>query len=134
MVLTRRCMLHCNMKHYSQSLKIGLEDLLADLWHARRTGDLGRLAFVCFYGVRRWARVAEEPELAEHSALLVTRSPYADRQSFMTDVDRVITELEHLHESYSSDAWATPAGAPPAGREPPASWRAAAPSPANTRH
>lgn len=131
-------MLHCNMKHYSQSLKIGLEDLLADLWHARRTGDLGRLAFVCFYGVRRWARVADEPELAEHSALLVTRSPYADRQSFMTDVDQVITELErlheNLHESYSSEAWATPVGAPSAGREPPASWRASAASPVNPRH
>ena len=98
-------MLQRNMKHFSQSLKTSLEDLLADLWHARRGGDLGRLAFLCYYEVRRWARVADEPTLAEHASVLVTRSPYADRRSFMVDVDQVITDLERLHEGFSSDAW-----------------------------
>lgn len=115
-------MLQRNMKHFSQSLKTGLEDLLADLWHARRGGDLGRLAFLCYYEVRRWARVAEEPELAEHASVLVTRSPYADRQSFMLDVDQVITELERLHDGYSSDSWPMPGDAPAAGHDT-LSWR-----------
>jgi hypothetical protein len=110
-------MLRCNMKHFSQSLKTGLEDLLADLWHARRVGDLGRLAFLCYYEVRRWARVAEEPELAEHASVLVTRSPYADRRSFMVDVDQVITELERLHEGHSSGSWSMPGNAPAGGRD-----------------
>ena len=101
-------MLRCNMKHYSQNLKLGLEDLLADLWHARRSGDLGRLALLSFYEVRRWARLAEEHGLAEHSSVLVTRSPYADRDSFMADIDRLIAELERLLNTHSADVWPAP--------------------------
>jgi hypothetical protein len=101
-------MLRCNMKHYSQNLKLGLEDLLADLWHARRSGDLGRLALLSFYEVRRWARLAEEHGLAEYSSVLVTRSPYADRESFMTDIDRLIAELERLLNTHSADVWPAP--------------------------
>jgi hypothetical protein len=101
-------MLRCNMKHYSQNLKLGLEDLLADLWHARRSGDLGRLALVSFYEVRRWARLADEHGLAEYSSVLVTRSPYADRESFMGDIDRLIAELERLLNIHAADVWPAP--------------------------
>jgi hypothetical protein len=101
-------MLRCNMKHYSQNLKLGLEDLLADLWHARRSGDLGRLALLSFYEVRRWARLAEEHGLAEYSSVLVTRSPYADRESFMGDIDRLIAELERLLNTHAADVWPAP--------------------------
>jgi hypothetical protein len=98
-------MLRCNMKHYSQNLKLGLEDLLADLWHARRSGDLGRLALLSFYEVRRWARLADEHGLAEYSSVLVTRSPYADRESFMSDIERLIAELERLLSTHAADVW-----------------------------
>lgn len=101
-------MLRCNMKHYSQNLKLGLEDLLADLWHARRSGDLGRLALLSFYEVRRWARLAEEHGLAEYSSVLVTRSPYADRESFMADIERLIAELERLLNMHAHDVWPEP--------------------------
>src|SRR6476646_6890166 len=69
-------MLHRNMKHLTPNQKLGLEDLLGDLWHARRRGDLGRLALLSYYEVRRWARMAGEPELAEHSSVLVTKCPH----------------------------------------------------------
>jgi hypothetical protein len=105
-------MLHCTMKHYSANLKLGLEDLLADLWHARRGGDLGRLALLCYYEVRRWARLANEQGLAEHSSVLVTGSPYADRESFMSEVDRLIAELEHLLSDASPVSWSADSMAP----------------------
>ena len=46
------------MKHLSPHQRLVLEDLLGDLWHARRSGDLGRLALLSYYEVRRWARMA----------------------------------------------------------------------------
>jgi hypothetical protein len=49
-------------------LQLGLEDLLGDLRYARRRGDLGRLALLLYCDVRRWARLAGEEELAEHSS------------------------------------------------------------------
>ena len=38
-------MLRRTMNALTPKLKLGLEDLLADLWQARRNGDLGRLAY-----------------------------------------------------------------------------------------
>ena len=40
-------MLHCNM-NTSPSIQLVLEDLLADLHHARRNTDLGRLALLAY--------------------------------------------------------------------------------------
>ena len=110
-------MLHCTMKHPTQSLKLCLEDLLADLWHARRSGDLGRLALVCYYEVRRWARLADEPELAEQASALMMRTPHTDRASFMADVDRLIAELEQLHKSHQLAPWASADAALVAGHD-----------------
>ncbi|MEO5697335.1 MAG: hypothetical protein ABIQ60_09410, partial [Burkholderiaceae bacterium] len=76
-------MLHCNMKPLSQNLQLGLEGLLGDLWHARRHGDLGRLALLSYCEVRRWARLSGEHELAEHSSVMVTGSPHVNRESFL---------------------------------------------------
>ena len=42
----------------SEELRLALEDVLADLWHARRNDDLGRLALLSYCDMRRWARVA----------------------------------------------------------------------------
>jgi len=88
-------MLHCNMKPASD-LQLGLEDLLADLHHARRSGDLGRLALVAYCEVRRWARKAGEHELAEHAAAMITATPHASRDAFLQQVDALIGELEQV--------------------------------------
>lgn len=80
-----------------ERLKLALEDVLADLWHARRAGDIGRLALLSYCEVRRWARIAHRPGLAAHSQELVLGSPHADREEFLAAVDRLIAEMEQAH-------------------------------------
>jgi hypothetical protein len=87
-------MLHCNMNTHSIRLQLGLEDLLGDLRYARRGPDLGRLALLAYCEVRRWARMAGEQALAEHSSDLITHSPHASREKFLAEVDELIVELE----------------------------------------
>ena len=89
-------MLRRNIRHLTPNQTLALEDLLGDLWHARRRGDLGRLALLLHYEVRRWARMSGELELAEHSSMLVEGYPYADRDSFLVHVDKLISELEQV--------------------------------------
>jgi hypothetical protein len=84
------------MKHLSHQQRLALEDLLVDLWHARNSGALGRLALVSYYEVRRWARMAGELGLVEHSAALVTGCPHPDRERFLDQVDKLIVEMEQL--------------------------------------
>lgn len=90
-------MLHCTMGTTTAPLQVGLEDLLGDMQHARRTGDMGRLALLAYCEVRRWARQAGEPELADLSTELITRHPYASRDQFMEQIDDLIDELERAH-------------------------------------
>lgn len=78
-----------------------LDDLLADLHHARRRGDLGRLAFVAYCDVRRWAREAGRPVLAEMASRLVTDSPHHSREAFLTQIDQLIGSLEALQTSHT---------------------------------
>lgn len=80
-----------------EKLKLALEDVLADLWHARRAGDIGRLALLSYCEVRRWARIAHHEGLAAHSQELVLGSPHSDRQEFLSAVDRLIAEMEQAH-------------------------------------
>jgi hypothetical protein len=80
-----------------ERLKLALEDVLADLWHARRAGDVGRLALLSYCEVRRWARIARHSGLAEHSRELFLSCPYSDRQDFLSAVDRLIAEMEQAH-------------------------------------
>jgi hypothetical protein len=82
------------MSASSLHLQLGLEDLLGDLRHARRSGDLGRLALLSYCEVRRWARMAGYQKLAEHSAELITQAPHASREEFLAQVDSLIVELE----------------------------------------
>jgi hypothetical protein len=96
-------MLHCNMNPAS-TLQLGLEDLLADLHHARRIGDLGRLALVAYCEVRRWARTAGRPALAEHAAAMITDTPHASRDAFLQQIDALIAELEQLQRVSSATA------------------------------
>jgi len=88
-------MLHCNM-HQELRLQLGLEDLLADLHHARQIGDLGRLAFVAYCEVRRWAREAGEPALAEHASELMTGQIPANKTTFLEQIDSLVLELDEL--------------------------------------
>ena len=85
-------MLHCNMTT-STTLQLGLDDLLADLMHARRQGELGRLALLAYCEVRCWARQAGEVELAEHSTTIFTEHPHDSREDFLNQVDDLIAEL-----------------------------------------
>jgi len=94
-------MLHCNMAQLSQNLRLGLEDLLGELRHARRIDDLGRLAAISYCDVRRWARLAGKEGLAERASQIVTRCPHASRASLLVDVDRLIDEMER---ALASDA------------------------------
>jgi hypothetical protein len=81
---------------------LGLDDVLGDLQHARRQGDLGRLALLAYCEVRRWARQAGEPELAASSLALITDNPPPSRLEFLQRVDRLITELEAVRERLSA--------------------------------
>ena len=89
----KRLMLHCNM-NASTSRQLGLEELVADMRHARRQNDLGRLALLAYCEVRRWAREASEPDIAERSSLMMTGRPHASRAAFLEDVDALIAQLE----------------------------------------
>ena len=79
------------------NLQLGLEDLLGDLRHARRRGDLGRLALLAYCEVRRWARMAGDQRLADRSSALITQNPHASRDEFLAQVDDLIVELEKAH-------------------------------------
>ena len=85
-------MLHCNIKN-SETLQLALDDLIADLRHSRRLGDLGRLALLAYCEVRRWARNAGQPELAEFSAEMMTGNPHTSREAFLDFIDRLLYEL-----------------------------------------
>ena len=87
-------MLRCNMNTSSIPLQLGLESLLSDLQRARSQGDLGRLALLSYCEVRRWARMAGEASLAQHSSDLMAHSPHASRELFVAQVDQLIIELE----------------------------------------
>ena len=90
-------MLHCNMNTSHAPLHLGLEDILGDLQHARRSGDVGRLALLAYCDVRRWARQAGEDALAERSTQLVTQSPLASREAFLVQIDELIRDLQRIH-------------------------------------
>lgn len=90
-------MLHRNMNATPLPLQLSLEDLLGELQHARRHGDMSRLALLAWCEVRRWARQAGEAGLAERSTDLITRSPPGSREQFMTEIDGLIEALEQAH-------------------------------------
>ena len=87
-------MLHCNMNTSAHTLALSLEDILAEVRHARQAGDVGRLALLTFCDLRRWARLAKRGALAEHANAIFLRTPYADRDSFLEDVDALVNEAK----------------------------------------
>jgi hypothetical protein len=89
-------MLQCSMNHPGP-LQLALEDVLASLWNARRSGDIARLAHVGFTEVQRWARARRDDALVARARALLTDCPYRNRDEFMFAVDRLIAEVEHAH-------------------------------------
>lgn len=90
------------------SLQHGLEDLLGDLKHARRSGDLGRLALLAYCEIRRWARSAGEQDLARRSSELVLLTPHGSREEFIARIDGLIVDLERARaQSCRLDATAS---------------------------
>lgn len=87
-----------------------LDDLLADLHHARRRGDLGRLAFLAYCDVRRWAREAGRPALAEQASRFVTEAPHQSREDFLSQTDQLIRALEALQPPVAPAVAPAPAG------------------------
>jgi hypothetical protein len=78
-------------------LRLALEDLLAQLWHARRTGDLGRLAHLGFSDVQRWGRTARESLLVARAHELLAKCPYDTREDLIWAIDRLIADVEFAH-------------------------------------
>jgi hypothetical protein len=95
-------MLQCSM--HADRLKLSLEDVLADLWHARRQGDFGRLVLLAYSDLRRWALAAGQQVLAQHSREFVLSCPYPSRHEFLSEIDRLIDEAERAHASLPSSA------------------------------
>ena len=93
-------MLHCNMTR-ALTFQRGLQDLLAELQLARAQGNLGKLALLCYCELRRWARDAGESELAQHCTGLITGTPHASRQAFLSDIDALISELAALQTKFA---------------------------------
>ena len=89
--------LRCNMESDSSSnLQLDLEDVLGCLWHARRTGDMGSLAHLTYWEVRRWALRAHRDALADLASDVLTKQPLPSRTEFIALVDKVIEELERI--------------------------------------
>jgi hypothetical protein len=90
-------MLQCSMAtELTPALRASLEDVLGSLLHARRSGDLGRLALLTYWDVRTWARRAHRDALAGLASDLVIGEPFPTRTAFLQLVDQVIAELERL--------------------------------------
>jgi hypothetical protein len=94
-------MLHRNMDAELE-LRLALEDVLAQLWHARRSGDLGRLAHVGFSEVQRWARDARESRLVAQSREFLALCPYRSRDDLVFAIDRLIAQVEFAHSHLDS--------------------------------
>ena len=77
-------------------LRTDLEDILGNLQFARRSEDLGRLALLTYWEVRRWARVAHHELLAANAAKVITEHPHLTRVEFLEIVDGVIEELKTI--------------------------------------
>lgn len=109
-------MLHCIMSTTAAHTQHCLEELLGDMLHARRNGDMGRLALLAYCEVRRWARQAGETDLAERSADLITRHPHASKEQFLAQIDGLIDALGLAHTRALAQTppwWAPPPHAHP---------------------
>jgi hypothetical protein len=95
-------MLQCNMAT-NADLQSTLEDLLAQLWHARRTGDLGRLAHLSSSEVQRWGRGARDDRLVRRAQEFLARCPYSSRDDLTWAIDALIADVEFSHSRLAVD-------------------------------
>jgi len=84
----------------SLEIQLRLDDLLAELQHARRNDELGRLALLIYCEVRCWARQANEADLAAYSGAMFTDQPHVSREAFLAQVDSLIAQFEIVSERY----------------------------------
>ena len=77
-------------------MRLHLEDVLRSLQHARRDADLGRLALLTYWDVRKWARWAHKDALAALAGDVVARQPFPSRSDFLALVDEIIDQLEQI--------------------------------------
>lgn len=84
------------MNRRSEAVGLALEDVLGDIRHARRNGDLGRVAVITFCDLRRWAWWAGEHALAQRSSEVFLQVPFADKASFLREVDDLIARAERI--------------------------------------
>ncbi|MDM0022487.1 hypothetical protein [Variovorax saccharolyticus] len=84
------------MNARTENLMLGLDDLVAEVAHARRHETLGRLALLCYCELKPWARHAEEERLAQLAWALSTRGVPESRKLFLQRIDVVIQELEEV--------------------------------------
>jgi hypothetical protein len=92
-------MLQCNMTT-SIVIQLALDDLLADLHHARRSRQLGRLALLAYCEVRSWARQAGKPDIADSASTMFTENPCVSKEEFLENVDNLIRLLERHQSEY----------------------------------
>ncbi len=81
-------------------LQLRLDDLLAELQHARRNDELGRLALLIYCEVRCWARQVNEPTLAAHAGAMFTEQPHVSREVFLAQVDSLIVQMTAVSQRY----------------------------------
>jgi hypothetical protein len=79
---------------------MGLEDLLADLQHARRSQELGRLALLAYCEVKTWARQAGKSDIADGATKMFTQTPCVCKEEFLSNIDSLIATLECHQKSY----------------------------------
>jgi len=80
----------------STSIREGLEDLRANMLHARLQDNLGRLALLAYCDARGWAKQAGVIAIVERCSELFNGHPHADRVEFLAKVDALIHSLEQL--------------------------------------
>jgi hypothetical protein len=93
-------MLQCIMTN-PIDIQLALEDLLADLQHARRCNELGRLALLAYCEIRNWARQAGKMDIADNATKMFTEDPCVNKDEFLAKVDHLITSLEQQRQEQS---------------------------------
>ena len=99
-------------RNMTNSISLGLEDLLEDLQQARWSGDLGKLALIAYCDVRCWARQAGEFGVAERSTVMFTEQPHSSREAFLDQIDQLLAELLRARSRLADPASFTPHGPP----------------------
>lgn len=87
-------------RNMTTTIQLALDDLLADLHFARRSGDLGRLALLAYCEVRGWARMAGKTDIATKAAGMFTQEPCLSREEFLSRIDVLVATLELHQQEY----------------------------------